>query len=288
MAQPRRYAVGDTPVPGYCLLEFLGQGNFGEVWKATAPGQTEVALKLIDLTGQAGLREFAALEKMRRIRHTNLIPLHAYWILDEDGHVLDVESLRGPATAVTSSRPVTLVIAMGLGSKSLFDRLAECRADDNLGIPHSELLRYMEDAARALDYLNRPYHDLGEGPVAIIHGDVKPQNILIVGDGAAVCDFGLARAVDSLRKTTATPVTVAYAAPEALNGKPGPFTDQYCLALSYVELRTGELPFDSALSLLGVINVHREGTLDRPGTTRSNWSCSASAASASRLARDPP
>ena len=78
----------------------------------------------------------------------------------------------------------------------------------------------MEDAARAVDFLNSPIHDLGSGPAAIQHCDIKPHNILIVGDATQVCDFGLARMMGSDRTSNAA-VTVAYAAQESLSdGRP--------------------------------------------------------------------
>ena len=42
------YKSSDEPVPGYRLVRFLGKGNFGEVWMASAPGNKKVALKIID------------------------------------------------------------------------------------------------------------------------------------------------------------------------------------------------------------------------------------------------
>ena len=119
----------------------------------------------------------------------------------------------------------------------------------------------MEDAARAIDFLNRPVHDLGSGPVAIQHCDIKPHNLLIVGGAVQVCDFGLARMMGADRTTSAA-ATVAYAAPECLeSGKASPTTDQYSLAVSYYEMRTGRLPYAEE-TLVAVITAKRSGDLD--------------------------
>ncbi len=67
--------------------------------------------------------------------------------------------------------------------------------------------------------------------------------MLIVGGGVQVCDFGLANIVGAARSTAAAMGTIAYVAPEALEGKPSGSTDQYCLAVSYYEMRTGALPY---------------------------------------------
>jgi serine/threonine protein kinase len=278
MAQTfHRYRAGDKPVGGYKLIRKLGEGGFGEVWQACAPGGAEVALKFIDLTGQQGFREFKSLRLVKKITHNNLTPLHGFWLKNEDGTLIDESdvtwsqlapvavndpsSSAALATAVFT-HPVELIVAMGLGKKSLYDRLRECKDENLAGIPADELLEYMEDAARGIDYLNRPIHDMGQGPVPIVHSDVKPHNILIVGDGAQVCDFGLAHAVEALRKTCAAPLTLAYAAPESFRGKPSDKSDQYSLAITYVELRTGALPFDETLTGYEVMTAHVQGQLD--------------------------
>ena len=278
-----RYKIGDEPVAGYRLTDHLGAGGFGEVWKANAPGGTEVALKIIDLTGQQGVQEFSSLRVVKKVRHPNLISLQAFWMKDEAGQIIDEAGQAaanetgvstgsadpkrqtqpvGIAATAFFVKPVELIIAMQLGSMSLHKRLEDCREQSLPGVPVAELLEYLEQAAHGIDFLNKPIHDLGKGPVPIVHGDVKPHNILVVGDAAVVCDFGLARAVETLRKTSMAPVTVAYAAPESFKGKVTPTSDQYSLAITYAELRTGRLPFDETMTPYQVMEAHVTRTLD--------------------------
>ncbi len=259
----QEFAAGCEPVPGtgYRLLSVLGRGGFGEVWKATAPGGAEVAIKVIRLGGREGRKEFKALQLVKKVRHPNLVPTIAFWLLDADGHVIDEDLLKQddwlkaaePGTplhetmvapaAASLFQPKQLIVVMGLGDKTLNDRLEECQQQGLAGIPEDELLSYMEDAARAIDFLNSPVHAMATGPAAIQHCDIKPHNIMIVGDSAQVCDFGLAQMLGADRTTTAA-ASLAYAAPECLReGKPSGSTDQYSLAVTYYELRTGLLPY---------------------------------------------
>jgi serine/threonine protein kinase len=255
----RTYHKGDEPVPGYRLIQFLGRGGFGEAWKASAPGGAECAIKIINLADKQGLKEFRAVRLVKKIHHPHLTPIIAFWLKDEQGTVLDdigeADSVRIKGTEAE------LIVAMGLGDKNLADRLKECKNTGESGIPADELLSYMEDAAKAIDFLNQPRHELGSGPVAIQHCDIKPQNILIVGGSAQVCDFGLARQLNDARRTSMAAGTYAYIAPESIENKPSKTNDQYSLAISYVELRTGSLPF-SASSLYEVMFAHLENRLD--------------------------
>jgi serine/threonine protein kinase len=251
---------GLEPIPGFRLSNRLGRGGFGEVWKATAPGGTQVALKFIPLAGKHGLKEFRGLQIVKNIRHANLLPLIAIWLIDERGGVVGEES----ANRAVSVSPDEIVIAMSLGDKSLSDRLKECKQAGQVGIPARELLDYLEDAAKAIDFLNRPQHDLGEGEGRgpIIHGDIKPQNILIVGSSAQVCDFGLARMLADA-ESSLTGVTPAYASPEQLtDGRAGRASDQYALAITYHELRTGRLPFAGSVTAAAMVMAHLDGKLE--------------------------
>src|SRR4051794_33073988 len=80
---------GDEPVPGYRLQRRLGRGSFGEVWSALGPGATLAALKFISLSDQQGLRELRAIQRIKQIRHANLMPIIGIWLIDQHGQLLD-------------------------------------------------------------------------------------------------------------------------------------------------------------------------------------------------------
>lgn len=264
---------GQELISGYRLEKLLGRGSCGEVWRASAPGGTWTALKLINLEARGGLRELRGLQHVKNLRHGCLLPIHAIWVLDNDTRVLREDELdrlwsstsphgHDVLADLDQSVPGILVVSMMLGEGNLFDRMLECQQAGHAGIPVDELLGYMEDAARGLDFLNAERHDFGEGPIAIQHCDIKPQNIMLVGGTAMICDFGLARVLSSCRGTTLMPGSPAYIAPECISGKQPSFTtDQYSLAVSYVELRTGALPFQNT-SISAVFDAHLKGTLD--------------------------
>lgn len=282
----REFNVGDEPVPGYRLVAMLGKGGFGTVWRAAGPGRTEVALKITDLLdSKRGMREFKSLRLMKRVRHPNLVPIVAIWLIDSSGVPLDdasidllgsnlIDSVTGRSGAGTATlqfnaaRAERLIVGMGLGEKDLLDLLHEYQAKGEPSIPVDKLLDYMEEAAKAIDFLNEPRHELGESDKgaasqlkAIYHCDIKPSNIMLVGSAAQVCDFGLARREDV--RATSVALSCAYGAPELYwENKSTQGTDQYSLAITYYELRTGELPFEQDLSQLEVMQLHRDGKLD--------------------------
>ncbi len=212
---------GDEPVAGYQLIKWLGGGGFGEVWEACGPMGFPVALKLVTRRGRAGTIELRSLEIIRNIRHPNLLVLFGAWQTDH-----------------------LLVIGMELADRTLWDRYREAVGQKLTGIPVRELLRYLQETARALDYLNKPRHILGGNrPVGIQHCDVKPQNILLVGDGVKVGDFGLVQLLERRAAPRAGGMTVSYAAPEFFQDEVTRWSDQYSLAVTYCQLRSGRLPF---------------------------------------------
>lgn len=282
------YHPGETILPGYRLEKRLGSGGFGEVWRATAPGGMGVAIKILANLGRAqGGREYRALQTIKNIRHAHIVPIFGVWLKSGDGRVLGeaelVEAERrllAPRTAgwreeqtvaATVSAEVVsdslesleLIVAMGLGDQTLQDRLRECLRQGWPGVEQEPLIDWMHQAALALDHFNSGARKSGENLTAVQHCDIKPANILLVGDAVQVCDFGLARAQGEVRATSNTMASIAYAAPEMVSGRcePSPTTDQYSLALSYVELRTGRLPYPE-LAAAAIIKAKLDGTID--------------------------
>jgi WD40 repeat protein/serine/threonine protein kinase len=217
---PLWLTAGAEPVPGYRLTRLLGRGGFGEVWAADGPGGWAVALKVIPLTTGAAAVERQALEIIKTVRHPNLLTIFGTWERDD-----------------------VLVIGMELADCTLMDRWKEAKGRGADGIPRGELLRYAAEAAKVLDFLNKPRHFPERGkPVGIQHGDVKPQNILLVGDGVKVGDFGLVQLLEKSVTAHSGGMTVSYAPPEFFEGRTSRWSDQYSLAVTYCELRTGKRP----------------------------------------------
>jgi serine/threonine protein kinase len=217
--RPFAHAAGDEPLPGYRLVAPLGRGGFGEVWRCVAPGGLSKAVKFVTDDGPhaAGslAQEYEAFQRVKGIRHPFLLTLER------------VELVGGE-----------LVMVMELADKSLAHRFDEYRAAGRPGIPRAELLSYMVDTAEALDVLGTEH--------GLQHLDVKPANLLLVGGHAKVGDYGLvARHLpgSSGGGLHGRGLTPRYVAPEVLDGRLDPRSDQYPLALVYVELLTGAFPY---------------------------------------------
>jgi serine/threonine protein kinase len=218
--RPYSKSAGAEPLPGYRLLEPLGRGGFGEVWKCEAPGGLHKAIKFVtgagaeDGNGEARLdQEFSAFEQIKSIRHPFLLTLER------------VEILRGE-----------LIMVMELADRQLQDRFRECRTCGLPGIPRDELLAYFADAAEALDMISAKY--------GLQHLDVKPANLFLVAGHVKVGDYGLVARLDPDGESSGNRgLTPKYVAPEALRGDPSAQSDQYSLALVYQELLTGTFPY---------------------------------------------
>jgi serine/threonine protein kinase len=217
------HAAKDEPIPGYRLLEPLGKGGFGEVWKCEAPGGLIKAIKFVhgsddDVFGQDGYgaeQELRALQHIKGIRHPFLLSIERVEIVDGD-----------------------LIIVMELADRSLHDLLEKSQQEGRPGLPRDELLGYLAEVAEVLDLLNHGY--------GLQHRDIKPRNLFLVGRHIKVADFGLVNSLAELYgsqgKAVNGAITPLYAAPEVFLGQLTLYSDQYSLAATYHELLTGELP----------------------------------------------
>lgn len=208
------------PIPGYRLVEKIGSGGFGEVWKATAPGELTKAIKIVygDVAGPRAEQELRALRRIKEVRHPFLLSLERFEILEGQ-----------------------LIIVTELADSSLQDRFNQCRATGLPGIPRDELLSHLRDAAEALDYMC--------ATCGLQHLDIKPQNLLLMGGRIKIADFGLVKELAGTSVTATGGVTPLYATPEAFDGRVSRFSDQYSLAIVYQEMLTGLRPFPGTTTL---------------------------------------
>lgn len=242
------YETGDIPVPDYQIDSFLGEGGYGRVYRvASVKTGYSKALKVIILKNTKGVEEYNALELFREIHHPHLLPIMDFWLKDEEGKEIKYDE--NESLHLAQRGKVELLILMGLAERSLADLLKDYINKTGKGIPLEELMDYMNQVIKAIDFLNQPKTIGARKNVAIQHGDIKPGNMMIVGGGIQLGDYGLAQAITvTTRKPKVTPGSIAgtpeYASPEQVGSMTSQWSDQYSLAISYYELRTGKLPFD--------------------------------------------
>ncbi|WP_243303154.1 serine/threonine-protein kinase [Geothrix oryzisoli] len=234
MAEPRT-------IGRYQILRPLGQGGMGTVYLAEDPLlKRRVAIKVVRVTGaarhQATLRFRREAEISAQLNHPNLVTVFDVGVEEDLGPFLTMEYVEG---------------------KSLGRHIKDRDLDTETSA------RVLIQAMRALRAAHRR---------AIVHRDVKPDNILLSEEGRAkLMDFGIARtlghlgagseqALDAplmaedgvaLAQTLALRLTSsgdflgspAYAPPEVLRGGEGtPASDRYSFAATAFELLTGKLP----------------------------------------------
>jgi len=215
--------VPGTQLPGYEILEELGRGGMGIVYRARQLAlQRVVALKVLLSGAHAGPKERAAFrteaEAAARLHHPNIVQV--YDIAEHDGlpyfsfEFVDGQNLEQKA----AGRP----------------------------LPPGQAAALVETLARAMHHA----HQQG-----IVHRDLKPSNILLAELTPKITDFGVAKLLDAERGQTATGDflgTPHYMAPEQASGhskESGPAADVYSLGAILYQLLTGRPPFQGASAL---------------------------------------
>jgi serine/threonine protein kinase len=164
----------------------------------------------------------------------------------------EVRILRGLAEL----RHPNIISLLGVHASSKYLVLVMERADGNLAdlrevyqdqtggnIPPEHALDLLDQAAEALDFLAEIKLPGVIRAGGLQHCDVKPSNLLLVGDTLKVADFGLCAGSGWQTHTGGWKGTLPYAAPELYNGSATRGTDQYALAVTFCELVMGDRPF---------------------------------------------
>lgn len=199
----------------------LGQGGYGTVWEVITDTGESAALKFLRCGSDArAVDEIRAIRFVQQLSHPYLTPIKQVWCY------------RG-----------YIVLTMPLADGSLLDLHEAALSEYGAPMTREELWPFFVQVAEALDFLNARRHMFDGVRVAIQHCDVKPSNILLFGDTAKLCDFGLVSVTTSHLKPHRRAGTLDYAAPEVFQGRLSDTADQYSLAVTYCELRGGRLPF---------------------------------------------
>lgn len=202
----------------YRIEEVLGEGGCGRVFRATDPTGRRVALKVLERSAQ-GFDEFLSLLRreescVRRIPHPGVVRVHS---LEED------------------DREARLVMELMEGG-TLHDRIVSVPGRE----PRLSEQMVLRTALRILKALH------AAKSAGIVHGDLKPANILYTGAGIAkLGDFGLAHGVgEGDSPPPQLPATPDYVAPEVLLGEEGDFrSDLYGLGGCLYHALCGHPPF---------------------------------------------
>ncbi len=239
-------------VDGYQLIERIGTGGMGEVYRArneAAGFKHEVALKLMRPMAEfsGGLERFENERRLlAQLKHPNIAALY-------DGGYTD------------SNHPYFIL------------ELIEGRSID----------RYIEDESVSLEGVLEIFTTICDAvqfahSQLIVHRDLKPSNVLIDSTGRAkLLDFGIAKeiAMDSADSTVAMDIALTpnFASPEQLLGQPiGTSSDVYSLGALLFSLLTGRPPHDmSGVNPPEVLHIASDVSApkasDSVSTAKASW-----------------
>jgi serine/threonine-protein kinase len=223
LASPRELTVGGTFAGRYQVMEELGKGGMGRVYKAYDTEIKEhVALKVLNpeiASDESIIERFRnELKFARKISHRHICRMF------DLGRVED--------TAYISMEYVS-----GEDLKTLLRRIGH--------LPARKALAFAEQVVEGLAEAHR---------LGVVHRDLKPQNIMIDREGnARIMDFGIARALKTKGITDPGMIigTPDYMAPEQFEGKDADQrTDIYALGAILYEMLTSGPPFEGETPLV--------------------------------------
>jgi serine/threonine-protein kinase Stk1 len=229
---PTKASIGALPellAGRYRIERLLGAGGMGTVYRARdllseqfGEPDPYIALKILSeefsATPDASALLYSEFALTRCLRHDNVLRLHSFEVdTDCQRAFITMELMRG----------MTL-------DKLLCER--------PLGLPWHELRKIV------LPLLDALAHTHARG---VVHGDMKPSNVMVSEEGVRLFDFGLGQAQEGvlhglpqLSRERFNAWTPGYAAPELLEGQPlAASADLYGVACVIYELAGGKHPF---------------------------------------------
>jgi hypothetical protein len=207
-----------TSVGDYDLEHQIGAGASGTVWKAQRRGPVSRVVALKRLRAGSGAHDLARIRREATVL-TELDHPHIVRVLE----------------VIHDGDGVALAMQFAPGG-SLDDLLAERGR-----LPAGQVVAVAAPVADALASAHRR---------GVLHGDVKPANVLFTSDGEALLtDFGVARTLGRLTSDQISG-TAEYLAPELLDGgHPDPRTDVYSLAVVCYQALAGRPPYTGTVPL---------------------------------------
>jgi serine/threonine protein kinase len=203
----------------YELMEALGHGSFGDVWKARRLDDGAIiALKIPrdQELGEEMLRREPDL--MRAFDHPNIVRVYqcrtiGSWFVIEMEYV-DGQNLGEMLDGITRKKPLS----------------------------YRRILAWTGQILDGLQAIHNAH---------VVHADIKPQNVLIdARDNAKLVDFGTSRRIEDILVWTRRQGTEAYWAPEvAFDSQRSFVSDIYSVGVMLYEMVTGELPYRSPFEL---------------------------------------
>ncbi|RON17763.1 serine/threonine-protein kinase [Pseudomonas frederiksbergensis] len=229
---PTRASVGELPdvlAGRYRIERLLGAGGMGAVYRARdllseqfGDPDPYIALKILSEefaeSPDASALLYSEFALTRRLRHDNVLRLHTFEV--------DTDCQRAF---------ITMELMRGLALDKLL-------CERPLGLPWKELRDIALPLLDALAYA----HARG-----VLHGDMKPSNVMLSEEGVRLFDFGLGQAQEGilpglphLSRNRFNAWTPGYAAPELLEGQTlSASADVYGVACVIYELACGKHPF---------------------------------------------
>ena len=230
-----RFRPGDSILNRYTVIEELGQGGMGIVYKCRDEiGKVDVAIKGLPPEVSRNVLEMEDIlenyQLVRTLRHPNIVGVTS---LEQEKFV------RSNGNVTLKDEPGDYYLVMDFAAGVNLERWRKHNRNADINVK----LSILRQVAEALDYA----HECG-----VMHRDIKPENIMVDSDGhVSVLDFGLAERIRTSFSRVSMAVTSrsgtpGYKSPEQWRAQPqGAVADLYALGVVAYVLFAGHLPFDS-------------------------------------------